>query len=59
MIGIGVDFIIVGQFPAICAFPLFPTMSLSYNKALLIQLQHLHFGLYTDSCQHTSSLEQH
>jgi len=38
------------------AFPLFPTMSLSYNKTLLIQLQYLHFGLYTDSCQHTSSL---
>ena len=36
MIGIGVDFIIVGQFPTICAFPLFPTMSLSYNKILLI-----------------------
>lgn len=36
MIGIGVDFIIVDQFPTICAFPLFPTMSLSYNKILLI-----------------------
>lgn len=59
MIEIGGDFITVGQFPAICVFPLFPTMSLSYNKTLLIQLQYLHFGLYTDSCQHTSSLEQY
>ena len=59
MIEIGGDFITVGQFPAICDFPLLPTMSLSYNKALLIQLQHLHFGLYTDSCQHTSSLAQY
>jgi hypothetical protein len=48
-----------GMFFRSCVFPLLPTMSLSYNKVLLIQLQHLHFGLYTDSCQHTSSLAQY